>query len=86
MMSVPRGRGLIRWGLFASAIAGVCLVWLVVLPRVGQWESVRQRIDRNREAGIEGGAMFYSELGRVRGVRLRYRDGRWVRESFTIGS
>ena len=48
-----------------SAIAvlmSVALVWLVVLPWLGQRAPIRKHIDALHAADINASAMFYSEL------------------------
>ena len=54
----------------AIAMALIAFVWLVVLPRLSQWQPVHSMIQRNEAAGIDPSAMFYSDL-----EHLRYRDG-----------
>ena len=46
------------------------IVWLVVLPWLARQEPVRKMIDRNEAAGIDPGAMFYSDL-----EHLSYENG-----------
>ena len=47
---------------FAVAIAAVGILWLVVLPRIGETPAVRDFIDVNEARGINPGAMYYTEL------------------------
>ncbi|MCY2976196.1 MAG: hypothetical protein NTW52_16195 [Planctomycetota bacterium] len=46
---------------FACACAVVVAVWMLVLPVVGDFPSVRQRIEGNRAAGINPTAVFYTD-------------------------
>lgn len=57
--SATNCRGLIH--LLAWVAAG-SLLWLAVLPRIGQVEQVRTMIDRNERLGIDPSAKFYTEL------------------------
>ncbi len=60
--STPAGNDVpARWLRLGLAIVAVVLVWLVVLPSLGQNPAVRSMIDRNEAAGIDAGAVFYSE-------------------------
>lgn len=59
-----------RWIRFAGATLMVAIVWLVLLPRVARIERVQERIRRNRAAGIDPSAMFYTDL-----EHLDYRNG-----------
>lgn len=45
-------------------------MWTLVLPRVGQIDFVRNRIDENKRRGIDPTALFYTDL-----EHLEYRDG-----------
>tara|TARA_R110002049_G_scaffold27321_1_gene93935 strand:+ start:28686 stop:28916 length:231 start_codon:yes stop_codon:yes gene_type:complete len=45
-------------------------VWTLVLPRLGQIDSMRQIIDRNQAASIDPSALFYSDL-----EHLQYKNG-----------
>lgn len=47
---------------FATALAAVGLVWLVVLPLVARQSSVARHIEAQQQRGIDPSAMFYSEL------------------------
>lgn len=65
-----------RLGVALVVIAGV---WLVALPRFGARPALRARIERERSAGIDPGAMFYTELpamGRLRDRLTRLEDER----------
>ena len=37
------------------------VLWGVVLPRMAEWESVRNRADRFSKAGIDPAAIYYSD-------------------------
>lgn len=57
----------------AAAVATVAVVWLIVLPAVGRWPTVRARIDRNEARGINPEAMFYTELNAMPAAEARVR-------------
>lgn len=46
---------------FACACTLVVLVWMYVLPVIGEFPWVRQRIEGNRAAGINPTAVFYTD-------------------------
>ncbi len=48
-------------GLLVCVVT-VALIWCVVLPWVGRFESVRAHIEAMEDGDINVGAMFYSEL------------------------
>ena len=60
----------LRFGWLVLICLSVALIWLVVLPKVARNEYVRVKIQRNRDAGIDPDAMFYSDL-----ENLTYRNG-----------
>ncbi|MGC1272298.1 MAG: hypothetical protein WBC44_01220 [Planctomycetaceae bacterium] len=61
--ALPDGRGSDRQLLrFLVAVAGVAVVWLIVLPRLGEVPAVREQIEANEALGINPGAMYYTEL------------------------
>ncbi len=51
-----------RWTTSALAVLSIALVWLVVLPWVGEQAAVRRHVDRLHAADINASAMFYTEL------------------------
>lgn len=55
------------WGTIAAAVA----VWVVLLPRIAQFSSVQDRVRKYREAGIETGAVFYSDHPAMRDIERR---------------
>lgn len=61
-------------------VAVMLVIWLVVLPRIARYPVVRRHIDHNLERQVEADAMFYTEVGPVRGVTIGHR-----RERVTIG-
>lgn len=48
-------------GLLA-ACGALAWVWLVLLPELAEDPAMRRRIEHRRSAGINGNAMFYTEL------------------------
>jgi hypothetical protein len=96
---VDRGRGQISDGgarpgrsermrrclVLAAVVAGVSMVWTLVLPRISRTPEMRRWIERNERLGIDAGAMVYTEVGdRVEGIRLHRRGGKLVSETFVI--
>jgi len=45
----------------ALALVMMAVIWLSVLPRLSDIPSVRDRIDRNRNAGVNPTAVFYTD-------------------------
>lgn len=66
-----------------GASALVAFVWLVALPHLCARPEMRERIERERAAGIDPGAMFYTELPAMHRLRGRMnrleseRPGAW---------
>ena len=48
-------------GLFV-AILSIALLWCWLLPSISNYPTVKQRLDGLDDQGIDGGAMFYTEL------------------------
>lgn len=44
------------------ALAGVMLVWLVILPRLSDVSVIREHVETMRANGVEASAKFYTEL------------------------
>ncbi|WP_254508772.1 hypothetical protein [Anatilimnocola floriformis] len=44
------------------AIAGLAVVWLVILPLIGRQPVVSEHIQQQERLGIDPSAMFYTEL------------------------
>ena len=72
------------WASFGLAIALICLVWLVVLPRLETHPMVRARIDHLERHGIDPAALFYTDLeamprweASIRAARLQDPDAFW---------
>jgi len=55
----------------AVATATAAVVWLTILPRVGQQPAVRDYIRRNELLGVDPAAKFYTELPCMPGVYYR---------------
>jgi hypothetical protein len=47
---------------FLLAAGCVGWVWLIGLPWLGQWQPIRQHVDRLNAQRINASAMFYTEL------------------------
>lgn len=52
----------VRWLAATASVATVAIVWLVILPWLGQQSPIRQHVDALHAADINASAMFYSEL------------------------
>lgn len=50
------------WLGLLLGFAAILWVWLVVLPGLGNWEVVREHVDRLDRENINAGAMFYTEV------------------------
>jgi hypothetical protein len=57
----------------AFVTACTAVVWLAVLPRLGEVKHVRAMIDHNEHRGIDPTAKFYTELPMIGRVRERLR-------------
>lgn len=64
----------VPWSLIACVLTAV-IVWLAILPRLGQQAAIRRHIERNRANRIEPDAMFYTEVGPLDGISLEHRHG-----------
>lgn len=51
-----------RWLAAAASAVIMAVVWLVILPWLGQQKSIRQHVEALHAADINASAMFYSEL------------------------
>jgi hypothetical protein len=45
----------------ALSMVLIAVIWLTVLPRLSDIPSVRERIERNRNAGVNPTAVFYTD-------------------------
>jgi hypothetical protein len=50
------------WCGFVLTIAGIGMVWLIVLPMVESQPSVSEHIANQKRLGVDPSAMFYTEL------------------------
>ncbi|MFN7877075.1 MAG: hypothetical protein ACK5PB_17285 [Pirellula sp.] len=54
------------------AMSGFCVVlWGFVLPRIATWESVRNRVNRFSEAGINPAAIYYTDHPSMQEIEAR---------------
>ena len=51
-----------RWLSAIAMLMSMALMWLVVLPWLGQQAPIRKHVDALHAADINASAMFYSEL------------------------
>lgn len=70
---LPRRHGA---GTLIAFVAATAIVWLAVLPQVGELPPVRTMIDRNNALGIDPSAKFYSELPAMPRIVDQVRDAR----------
>lgn len=49
--------------------------WCFVLPWVATWPSVAARIQRLDESGVDGGAMYYTELEAMKPILQKFHRG-----------
>jgi len=49
------------WLQLVIAFTCITIVWMSILPRIGQLPSVRKRIESNQAAGINPTAVFYTD-------------------------
>lgn len=66
MTSHSRAR-ICLWGIVAAGVA----IWLGLLPQLAQLDSVQKRVQKYRNAGIETGAVFYSDHPAMRDIERR---------------
>lgn len=63
--AVPRRKPasqLPAWSGFVSAIVGIGMIWLIVLPLVESEPHVAKHIANQKRLGVDPSAMFYTEL------------------------
>jgi hypothetical protein len=60
----------------AVAVLVLAVVWLGILPAVGNRPEVRRYIDQNRRQGINPSAKFYTELPVMPHIRRRMEETR----------
>lgn len=51
-----------QWLRLGIAVGVMALIWLVVLPRLGETPPIKRHIETMKAAGIDPSAMFYTEL------------------------
>lgn len=59
------------WGGFTFVLMGISVIWLVILPQVGERPAVRQRIEILEDRGVDPGAMYYTDLEVMTEVKQR---------------
>lgn len=60
--NLTRGILLAPTSRLAVAVAGIWVLWCVVLPTVSNWGPIREHIDFLESKRIDASAMFYTEL------------------------
>lgn len=79
-------RNLRGWLGLVGCWALIAVTWLWILPQVALLPAMKSRIQRHREAGINAGAMVYTELGEIQGVEFDYENGKPVFRDFQMNS
>jgi|694.fasta_scaffold01805_16 hypothetical protein len=55
-------RAELKWLHLALWAAAISVIWLVLLPRVGDLESVSEHLDLMDRRNVRAGAMYYTDL------------------------
>ena len=58
----------------AAIVATIVLLWLIVLPAIGECEAMRAAIAEREASGIDRGAMFYTDLDLMDDVLARSKQ------------
>jgi hypothetical protein len=56
------------WRRLAGCAIAIAVIWLLVLPLLGEQSSVRAYVERNESLGIDPTAKFYTELPAMPGI------------------
>ncbi len=51
-----------RWLSLFLSVASLTIIWCILLPTLGETESVRQHVEFLESRNIDASAMFYTEL------------------------
>lgn len=70
--AITNWRGRLTCGL---ALGLVACGWCVVLPWIATWPSVAARIQQLDESGVDGGAMYYTELEALEPILQKFHRG-----------
>jgi hypothetical protein len=68
----------LHWSRLVISLFAIGFVWLIVLPRIAQYPTVRARIEKNRAAGINPTAVFYTDhpgMGNIERSMAAHVDG-----------
>ena len=82
----PTAKRIRGWLSLFACVGVIGLIWLVWLPQVTEGPTMQRIIKRHRAAGINAGAMVYTELGQVAGVRFEFEAGQPVLKKFTLNA
>lgn len=63
----------VRLAKMAFALTSLALIWLVLLPALGDYPQIRRHIDTMQAAGINPSAMYYSELPNLPAAEAEFR-------------
>ena len=58
-MSCVRAKG---WPSLCLSVLAIVIVWTLVLPWIGSWQSVHARIEYLDRHGIDPAALYYTDL------------------------
>jgi hypothetical protein len=83
MPPADRPRRGLAWLILATA--AIAMTWLVVLPWVGSLRPVKNYIRRNEAAGVNPGAMYYTEIDAIGAIGERMEPRTESGEEFVRG-
>lgn len=50
------------WPALCLSVSVILIVWMLVLPWIGSWQSVRSEIEYLDRRGIDPAALYYTDL------------------------
>ncbi len=50
------------WSSLCFGVSAILIVWTLVLPWIGSWQSVRSQIETLDRHGIDPAALYYTDL------------------------
>ena len=71
---LPAGSTNSGWRKLAAIVAAITVLWLFVLPEIGELEAMQSAIQTREARGIDSGAMFYTDLEMMHDVLARSRE------------
>ena len=58
-MGTPNVKG---WAALSLCIATIAIVWMLILPWIGEQQSVKSNIEHLKQRGIDASALYYTDL------------------------